>query len=380
MSLLKNITQFCRAIQFEFIPSVERQIGPLSNVHIRLLSILEIVQIQRFVGYGGIRGRPPKDRKMIAKAFIAKVVLKLVHTRQLINCLKTDEQLRLICGWETADAVPNESKFSRVFAEFAEMRLPEIVQNLLVSAAYKDQVVMHVVKDSVPVIAREGVTLKPATDKPKAWKKQKRLVKDGKRLPAPETRIEKQVSGKMTFDEMIQDLPKDCDYGSKTNSKGHKKTWKGYKLHAAVDDNCIPLAAILTSASVHDSQVAIPLATQTNMLVNSCYDLMDSAYNVNDVINHSRSSGHIPLIAPWPKKPAAKEELKAEAKRKKILGWEFAEDKRYRQRGKCERFNALFKDYYSGDNVKVRGFKKVACHVMFGILTLTAALLLNLSG
>jgi len=41
------------------------------------------------------------------------------------------------------------------------------------------------------------------------------------------------------------------------------ETWRGYKLHIDTADCGIPLSAILTSTSVHDSQTAIPLATMT---------------------------------------------------------------------------------------------------------------------
>jgi len=36
--------------------------------------------------------------------------------------------------------------------------------------------------------------------------------------------------------------------------------WRGYKLHLDCVDGDIPVSAIVTSASVHDSQVAIPLS------------------------------------------------------------------------------------------------------------------------
>ncbi len=45
---------------------------------------------------------------------------------------------------------------------------------------------------------------------------------------------------------------------NKTNSKGCKETWIGYQLHIDVACGQIPVACVLTSASVHDSQVAFP--------------------------------------------------------------------------------------------------------------------------
>ena len=62
---------------------------------------------------------------------------------------------------------------------------------------------------------------------------------------------------------MLDDLPKACAVGTKRNAKGHTTSWIGYKLHIDAADGGIPLSCILTSASLHDSQVAIPLATMT---------------------------------------------------------------------------------------------------------------------
>ena len=45
-------------------------------------------------------------------------------------------------------------------------------------------------------------------------------------------------------------------------------------MHLDVADGQIPISAVLTSASVHDSQVAIPLATMTAQRVTSLYDVM----------------------------------------------------------------------------------------------------------
>jgi hypothetical protein len=53
---------------------------------------------------------------------------------------------------------------------------------------------------------------------------------------------------------------------------------------------------VLTSASVHDSQVAIPLLTMTSASVFYLYDLMDSAYDAAATAAQSVALGHVPLI------------------------------------------------------------------------------------
>ena len=62
---------------------------------------------------------------------------------------------------------------------------------------------------------------------------------------------------------MLEDLPKSCDMGMKKNARGLVEKWIGYKLHIDTADGGIPISCVLTSASTHDSQVAIPLGTLT---------------------------------------------------------------------------------------------------------------------
>ena len=72
--------------------------------------------------------------------------------------------------------------------------------------------------------------------------------------------------------------------------------WNGYKLHLDTVDTGIPVSAIITSASVHDNQVAIPLVTLSAKKITNLYDLMDSAYDVPAIIDHSKALGHVPLV------------------------------------------------------------------------------------
>lgn len=76
----------------------------------------------------------------------------------------------------------------------------------------------------------------------------------------------------------------------------------------------IPVSCLLTSASLHDSQVAIPLAEMTKQRIDSCYDLMDAAYDVPLIKQHSESLGHVPLIDENPRTKSRKAELKQELK------------------------------------------------------------------
>ena len=183
----------------------------------------------------------------------------------------------------------------------------------------------------------------------------------------------------MTLPEMLDELPTDCDVGTKTNSKGYSESWTGYKLHIDVADGQVPISCLLTSASLHDSQAAIPLATMSAERTTNCYDLMDSAYDAEAVRKYSRSLGHVPLIDINPRRDKAlAEELKAEARRLRCIGFQLPEQVRYKERSAGERVNGRLKDEFGGRHVRVRGACKVMCHCMFGIIALTADQLLRL--
>jgi hypothetical protein len=79
------------------------------------------------------------------------------------------------------------------------------------------------------------------------------------------------------LDENLADLPSVCDWGAKKDSKGKKQAWRGYKLHLDAIDGDIPISWLVTSASTHDSQAAIPLAQMSAQRVTSLYDLADAA-------------------------------------------------------------------------------------------------------
>ena len=125
----------------------------------------------------------------------------------------------------------------------------------------------------------------------------------------------------MSLDEMLTELPKLCNHGAKKNAKGFQTTWQGYKLHIDTADCGVPLSAILTSASIHDSQVAIPLAMMTAGRVTNLYDLMDSAYDAREIHQTSERLGHVPIIDVNPRRDKElKEELDREARARRANG------------------------------------------------------------
>jgi Transposase DDE domain/Transposase domain (DUF772) len=381
------LTQFAHVLQTTLFPLLEETAGPLSAQAQLLVSITSMIALPRFLPYTrGCEGRPLEDRQALACAFIAKAVYGMQTTRQLIERLHADAQLRRLCGWNTAEQVPHESTFSRTFAEFARTELPQRIHEALIQETQSGRLIGHIARDSTAIVARERF--------PEAPKEPKKVIVKRKRgrprkddTTAPAKRLERQRQQSLT--EMLEELPTDCGIGVKTASDGNKRYWRGYKLHVDVADGQIPVTSLLTSASVHDSQVAIPLATITATRVTSLYDLMDAAYDATHIREHSRSLGHVPIIAantglvPIPRKTA--ESMRGYDKRRqlptsrprKTPPLELAEKQRYAERSMSERVNARLKDEFGASSIRVRGAKKIMAHLMFGVLALTVDQLLK---
>ena len=378
--LLSRISEYWDRIQGSLFLWLEEELDPLTEKQQQLVTILEVVRIEKFLpDYFGCEGRPQKTRSALARSFVAKMVYNIDTTTLLIERLKTDKSLRRICGWETTRAIPSESTFSRAFADFANTKLPQRVHQDLIEKNLNGEIILHNSRDSTAIEAREKAQTKTKTTKESTpIERKKGRPKKGEEKPAQEpTRVEKQRT--MTLSEMLSDLPTACDKGAKKDSKGNIMYWSGYKLHLDTIDGGIPVSAIVTSASVHDSQVAIPLATLTAEKLIVLYELMDSAYDVPDIIEYIRSLGHVPLVDKNPRRnKELQKSIEDEAKARKTLNWAPPEERRYDVRTTAERANSRLKDEFGACKVRVRGHIKVSCHLMFGVLVLAADQLMRL--
>lgn len=375
---LQYISHSLHGIQRTFFPDLEEEAGPIPESFVQLTYVLETVHSQKIpLPERCWTGRPPKSRYGIFNAFVAKAYLNIPTTLHLVERLQSDRHLRLICGFETRSAVPSESVFSRVFSEFAKTQLPTCVHEAFVKHICEGQITGHISRDSTAIESREKPEKKESVIEPTPAKRKGRPRRGTPPKTIELSRTQKQMS--MNLEEMLKDLPQVCNRGSKKNSQGFIETWIGYKLHVDTADYGLPISAILTSASLHDSQAAIPLATMTATRVQNFYDCMDSAYDAPEIAVHSWLLNHVPLIDVNPRRDAEmKEGLASEKKARDALNWKPAEATRYNVRSGSERTNARLKDEFGGRTVRVKGPAKVYCHLMFGILVLTVDQLLRM--
>jgi len=367
MKLGKAISWLKRTLQGCLFPSLEEcWSATLTDKEEQLVCILELLQVEGFVlrktDNQGL-GRKLSDREAIARSFVAKAVYGFPFTSSLIEALKTAPNLRRICGFERVSDIPGESTFSRAFKEFAESRLGPRVHEALVERCLKPELVGHISRDATAIVGREKPVKKPPKEK-RAPRKKGRPGKGEQRAPKEQTRLERQVD--QPVEQALKELPVLCDRGTKKNSKGFKETWIGYKLHADVNDCGLPVSVVLTAASVHDSQVAIPLIKMSSAKVDYLYDLMDSAYDAGPIYQVSKSLGHVPIID-------------KNSRGKQTIPMAPHEAARYNERTAAERFNSRIKEEFGAGNIMVKGAQKVMMHLMFGVLSIFADQLLKLA-
>ena len=237
-------------------------------------------------------GRPPYQLKPFIRSLFAKSIFQIERTKTLRERLVSEPNLRLLCGFEK---VPSESAFSRVFAFLSKGDILEETHTTIVKKTHEGKVVYHVCRDSSAIAAREKVA-KTGKKEKKPPKKRGRPAKNAIQPVKEPTVIERQTLQDAAAS--LGELDKDCSWGCKTNSQGHGYTWKGYKLHLDVSDVGFPLTAVVTAASVHDSQLAIPMEKLTESKVAFCYSLMDSGYDAQTIDAFIRGCGRIPIIDP----------------------------------------------------------------------------------
>ena len=102
------------------------------------------------------------------------------------------------------------------------------------------------------------------------------------------------------------------------------------------------------------------------------YELMDSAYDADEIHAHCRQLNHVPVIAPHPRRGTKRSSQVPKVYPDKPgpeLCW--AKQQRYKTRTMSERVNARLKDEFGANQIRVRGAAKVMAHLMFGVLALT---------
>ncbi|WP_415408308.1 transposase [Sulfurovum sp. CS9] len=359
-------------LEQSLFPKLQESMGTLSPKEEKLIKILDFAEIERFVSTVQITN-PPKDREELARAFVAKQVYNFQTTSALIDRLKIDRTLRVVCGWKHRNKIPSESKFSRVFREFSQQQIATKAHDVFIENYLSKTLFFYSSIDSTAIELREKPVKREESKEVKPKRKQGR-PKKGEELPAKKPTILQQQEKMLEAEEMLSLIGTECNTSIKQNSKGNQHKWTGGKLHLSVVDGDIPITALSSSASVHDSSLALPLIQQSSQKVNYLYDLADAAYDTSIIRNYSKKQNHRPLIDINPKNSKKlKEKIALDKSEKKILSslklYNHSDDLHYNQRSSVERVNAYLKDSYGCSKIYYQGAQKVASVLAFAVLS-----------
>ena len=363
---MSTLFQVWNSIQNTLFPWLEEALDPLSEKEKKFIQVVSLMGLEahmkayRWQG----KGRKRKNRVNMAKAFVAKAIYNFETTDILIDYLRGCKNLRRLCGWENPWQVPSKSTFSRAFAQFSEGNLTQDIHGAMVKEHCGEKLAGHISRDATAIAAREKPVKKKSDESVTQPKRKPGRPRKGEVVvPKPPKRLDLQPT--RTLADNLKDLPTQCDVGTKKNSKGYKESWTGYKLHLDCIDGDIPVSTVLTCASLHDSQAAIPLSQMSQDRITNLYDLMDSAYDAPQIHSFSENLGHKPIIDHNPR-------------RGEKIYMDPATKSRFAERSSAERVNSNLKDNYGGRNIRVKAAAKVMTHLMFGIIVSTATPLYRL--
>ena len=359
-------------LENSLFPQLQEQLGGLSTKEQKLIKILDFAEIEKNITVASITNTP-KDRVQIARAFIAKSVYNMQTTRDLIDRLRIDRILRVLCGWRYSNSIPSEATFSRAFKELSEMKIAEKTHEQFVKEYLSEKTFFYNATDATKIPLREKA-VKKAKEEPKVKYKAGRPKKGETREPIKPTILEQQKEMK-TVDEMLGLISNDCGVGIKQNAKGNREVWIGGSLHISVVDGDIPITAFYSGANVHDSSVSLPLIQETSKRVNYLYDLQDAGYDADIIREFSIKHNHRPIIDINPKNSQVLRDkiqlIKDEKKKFEFFGLtQSSETQHYNQRSMVERVNAYLKDSFGCDKIYYQGANKVASVLAFGILSI----------
>ena len=366
LECFKNLTQL------ELFQNMDESLGTLSEEQASFINHYALVSgnVRGLASHAALTGRPMASRERILKLFFLKAFMNIPTTKSARGLILSSRSWRRICGFESRSEVPSEATLSRAFAEFSGDNAVASIHSGILKTYVKETktLLLNVSNDSTEIEAREKGKKKEKEKKAASPGKRGRKSRDERRNTPPPAPSNLELQGTRTLEENLSGVPKECDWGRKINSKGRIEQWRGYKLHIGAADCGVVTSAMLSSASMHDSQAAIPLMqmTEANVFFHM-YDLMDAAYDAKAIAGFSASRGRVAIIDP---------------NRRSSCPRELAPDRKehYKCRTVVERVNSELKESFGARFVMVKGAAKVFTHLMFGVVLVTVRHLLDLLG
>lgn len=272
-------------------------------------------------------GRPGYTVKVLWKTYIAMVVLGLPTFASLIRALQNNPMLAVACGITSTEGIPTKFAYSRFMRKLSEPKHVVMVKDIMRSLTKS---LYQTLPDFGKSVAIDSTDLK-------AWSNgAKKHVADP-----------------------------DATWAVKVEPSGKKRFYFGYKLHLLADTQYeLPIAANLTTASIHESRVASRVLGQARFTYGRFrpqYIICDAGYCSNKLRRLiKRQYGAEPIIKV---NPAHKKALFPETEEWKAI---------YNRRTSIERLFSRLKGYRRLNNITVRRIQKVTVHCFLSLIVVQA--------
>ena len=286
-------------------------------------------------------GRPGHTLLSVLAVHAVKLYFQEKTMTAARDRLLSSSNLRTITG---VAEVPSLSVISKKTDTLIDLVDFSSILASICSSFYKDRLVCHLSIDSTIAEARE----KPVkAEKPGKRKRGRKRKGSDEPTIAEEKEQLHDLMENGGVDEFLSTLEHRCSVTGKKNSKGNMEWSIGYKAHLAVDDNGIIVAHHVTGASVHDSQVAIPLMRMADRRCDYLYALMDGGYTSERIETFAHSIGKVPIIDRHADRNGNKKEM------------EPCKAERYKARTTVERTNSELKECFLPGKLYSRGKKGI---------------------
>lgn len=272
-------------------------------------------------------GRPGYTVEVLWKTYVASVVLGLPTFASLIRTLQNNPLIAVACGITSHEGIPTKFAYSRFMRKLSQPRYVVMVKNIMRNLTRS-------LYDTLPDFGKSVAI--DSTDL-KAWS-------NGAKKPVSDP---------------------DATWAVKLDTSGKKRFYFGYKLHLLADTHYeIPIAANLTTASIHDSRVAsrvLSNARYTYSKFHPDYVICDAGY----------SSQKLRQLIKW--QYSAKPIVKAHPRHKKALSFETKEWQAiYSRRSSIERVFGRLKGYRRLNDITIRRIRKVTVHCFLSLIVVQA--------
>jgi hypothetical protein len=144
--LKETLSSYWLTIQGHLFPWLKEEVGELTEKKMLLINDTYRGIYTKKLWYDRT---PSKCSSSNSKSFYS------LTTRMLLDRLECDIALRRVCGWEKKNDIPDESTFSRAFAELATSQLLEQIHESLIKDSYEGEIVGHLSRDATKIEARE---------------------------------------------------------------------------------------------------------------------------------------------------------------------------------------------------------------------------------